>query len=61
MKNKIVVIIPCYNESKTVSKVIADFARCLPEASVYIYDNNSSDGTADVACAALKKFGVRGG
>lgn len=48
-RDKIAVIIPCYNEALTIGKVIDDFRRELPEASVYVYDNNSTDGTALVA------------
>jgi len=47
--DKIAVLIPCYNESKTVEKVINDFKRELPEATIYVYDNNSSDGTDEIA------------
>lgn len=43
--DKIAVLIPCYNERKTISKVVSDFKRVLPEAVIYVYDNNSSDGT----------------
>lgn len=46
---KIAVLIPCYNESLTIEKVISDFRRELPEATVYVYDNNSSDNTAELA------------
>ena len=42
---KIAVLIPCYNESKTIQKVVADYRTALPEADIYVYDNNSSDGT----------------
>jgi len=49
MKDKIAVLIPCYNESKTIEKVVTDFRRVLPEAVIYVYDNNSSDGTAEIA------------
>ena len=45
----IAVLIPCYNEEKTVEKVVADFKAVLPEATVYVYDNNSSDGTDKLA------------
>lgn len=48
-KKKIAVLIPCYNESKTVSKVIKDFKKALPEADIYVYDNNSSDNTDEIA------------
>ncbi len=47
--DKIAVLIPCYNESKTIKKVICDFKRILPEAVIYVYDNNSSDGTDVIA------------
>ena len=50
--DKIAVLIPCYNESKTVEKVVTDFRRVLPEATVYVYDNNSTDGTAELAAKA---------
>ena len=49
---KIAVLIPCYNEEKTVEKVVRDFRAVLPEATVYVYDNNSSDRTAQLAEAA---------
>ncbi len=45
-------LVPCYNESKTIEKVVADCRRVLPEAVIYVYDNNSSDGTAEIAAAA---------
>ena len=47
--DKIAVLIPCYNESKTVAKVVHDFKEVLPEAVIYVYDNNSTDGTAEIA------------
>lgn len=50
--DKIAVLIPCYNESRTVAKVVADFKAALPEAVIYVYDNNSTDGTAEIATAA---------
>ena len=50
--DKIAVLVPCYNESKTVKKVVEDFRRALPEAVVYVYDNNSTDGTAALALEA---------
>ena len=49
MKDTIAVLIPCYNESATVEKVVRDFRRVLPEAAIYVYDNNSTDGTAELA------------
>ena len=47
--DKIAVLIPCYNEERTVEKVVADFQRALPEAVVYVYNNNSTDHTAELA------------
>lgn len=47
--DKIAVLIPCYNESKTIKKVVADYKRVLPEATIYVYDNNSTDGTDEIA------------
>ena len=52
MKNRVAVLIPCYNESRTIEKVVRDFKRVLPEAAVYVYDNNSTDGTAEIAARA---------
>lgn len=49
--DKIAVLIPCYNEEKTVAKVIRDAKAALPEAVVYVYDNNSTDRTAQIAKA----------
>lgn len=46
---RIAVLIPCYNEEQTVGKVIADFRAQLPEADIYVFDNNSSDRTAEIA------------
>lgn len=47
--DKIAILIPCYNESKTIEKVIKDFQKQLPEATIYVYDNNSDDGTDEIA------------
>jgi len=47
--DKIAVLIPCYNESCTIAKVVADWKRVLPEAVVYVYDNNSKDNTDQIA------------
>ena len=52
MEKKIAVLIPCYNESVTIAKVVADYRAVLPEADIYVYDNNSSDGTDEIARAA---------
>lgn len=46
---KIAVLIPCYNESQTIAKVVGDFKRVLPAADIYVYDNNSKDGTDEIA------------
>lgn len=46
---KICLLIPCYNEATTIAKVVADFRRELPEAEIYVYDNNSGDDTAALA------------
>lgn len=46
---KTAVLIPCYNEAKTIKKVVEDFKQALPHADIYVYDNNSTDGTAEIA------------
>lgn len=59
----IAVLIPCYNEEPTIGKVVADFRAALPEADVYVYDNNSTDRTAEMALAAgaiVRKEPVQG-
>lgn len=48
---KIAVLIPCYNEELTIEKVIKDFRKELPDADIYVYDNNSKDKTAEIAAA----------
>ena len=55
-KDKIAVLIPCYNESKTIKKVVEDFKRELPQATIYVYDNNSTDGTDKIAREAGAMF-----
>ncbi len=50
--DRIAVLIPCYNEEKTVAKVVEDAKRVLPDASIYVYDNNSTDATAKAAAEA---------
>ena len=50
--DRIAVLVPCYNEAKTIEKVVRDFRKALPEAVIYVYDNNSTDGTADIARSA---------
>ena len=47
--DKIAVLIPCYNEEKTIAKVVKDAKAALPEAVIYVYDNNSKDRTVEVA------------
>ena len=50
--DKIAVLIPCYNESKTIEKVVKDYKKALPEATIYVYDNNSKDHTDEIALKA---------
>ncbi len=61
--DKIAVLIPCYNEEKTIGKVVEDFKKELPEAKIYVYDNNSKDKTAQIAkeAGAIVKFETRQG
>ena len=47
--DRIAVLIPCFNEERTIGKVVTDFKKTLPDAAVYVYDNNSNDRTAAVA------------
>ena len=49
---KVAVLIPCYNEEKTVAKVVQDYRAALPQADIYVYDNNSTDRTAELAAQA---------
>ena len=49
---RVAVLVPCYNEERAIAKVVTDFRTALPEATIYVYDNNSKDGTADAAKAA---------
>lgn len=60
---KVAVLIPCYNEGLTIEKVVTDFRRELPDADVYVYDNNSSDDTAEIArkAGAIVRFEPRQG
>ena len=50
--SKIAILIPCYNESQTIGKVVREYREALPEADIYVYDNNSTDGTDEIARAA---------
>ncbi len=60
---KIAVLIPCYNESVTIGKVVRDYREALPEADIYVYDNNSTDGTAKIAkeAGAIVRYEKRQG
>ena len=60
---KIAVLIPCYNEAKTIAKVVKDYKKALPYANIYVYDNNSTDGTDKVAskAGAIVKYEKRQG
>lgn len=49
MLKKVAILIPCYNESKTIEKVVKDYKSVLPDADIYVYDNNSKDGTDKIA------------
>ena len=61
--SKIAVLIPCYNESKTIEKVVKDYKNALPDADIYVYDNNSTDGTDEIArnAGAIVKYEYRQG
>ena len=48
-KKEIAVLIPCYNEAKTIERVVKSYSKALPEAKIYVYDNNSTDGTGEIA------------
>ncbi len=60
---KIAILIPCYNESKTIEKVVKDYKKILPESNIYVYDNNSTDGTDKIAtkAGAIVKYEYRQG
>ena len=60
---KIAVLIPCYNEAKTIEKVIKDYKEVLPNADIYVYDNNSTDNTDKIAkkAGAIVKYEYRQG
>ncbi len=63
MSKKIAVLIPCYNESKTIEKVVKDYKTVLPDADIYVYDNNSTDGTDKIAkkAGAIVKYEYKQG
>src|SRR6516162_6062424 len=52
LRRRIAVLVPCYNEEAAIARVVADFRACLPDAVVYVYDNNSTDRTVEVARGA---------
>ena len=62
-KKKIAVLIPCYNEAKTIEKVVKDYKSVLPDADIYVYDNNSKDGTDKIAkkAGAIVKYEYKQG
>ena len=47
----VAVLLPCYNEEVTIGKVVRDFKTALPQADIYVYDNNSTDRTAEIAAS----------
>src|SRR5690242_20370654 len=51
-RSRIAVLVPCYNEEAAIGKVVADFQTALPEAAIYVYDNNSTDATVEAAARA---------
>ena len=63
MRSKIAVLIPCYNEAKTIEKVIKDYKKALKGADIYVYDNNSTDGTDEIArkAGAIVRYEYRQG
>lgn len=60
---KIAILIPCYNEAKTIEKVVKDYRKALPMADIYVYDNNSTDGTDKIArkAGAIVRYEYRQG
>lgn len=56
--NKIAILIPCYNEEKTIGKVVSDYRCVLPSADIYVYDNNSTDNTAEIAHQGGQLYGM---
>jgi glycosyltransferase involved in cell wall biosynthesis len=52
VSRRVAVLVPCYNEATTIARVIEDFRRRIPRAAIYVFDNNSTDGTADIARSA---------
>ena len=60
---EIAILIPCYNESKTIAKVVKDYKKVLPNAKIYVYDNNSTDNTDEIArkAGAIVKYEYKQG
>ena len=60
---KTAILIPCYNEAKTIKKVITDFKKVMPHADIYVYDNNSTDNTDKIAkeSGAIVKYEYKQG
>ena len=57
----VAVLLPCYNEEVTIGKVVRDFKTALPNADIYVYDNNSTDRTAEIATAegvSVRRTGI---
>ena len=60
---KTAILVPCYNESATIGKVVSDFKKVMPHADIYVYDNNSTDGTDEIArnAGAIVKYEYKQG
>lgn len=56
---KIAVLIPCFNEAATIADVVADYRKALPDASIYVFDNNSTDETVRIARGGGRMFDMR--
>lgn len=61
MEKSIAVLVPCYNEAIAIGKVVADFKAALPTATIYVYDNNSTDDTFEVARVCLQTLFTKRG
>ena len=63
MKKRVAVLIPCYNEAQTIEKVVKDYKKALPDADIYVYDNNSTDHTDEIAkkAGAIVRYEYRQG
>ena len=57
---RIAIILPAFNEAMTIARVLADFHKACPAAEIVVVDNNSTDGTGDIARGVLIQFGMRG-